>query len=326
MDGVIRHLEELIKKLEKKDFEVVVLHPRLFFSFPLPFYKDYRITLFAKAKIKKIIEKEQPDYIHMATWGPLGTSMRKVCLKNKIKFTSAFPTHFPRYAESYFLGSDFLFNIVYAYLKRFHNAGEKTMVSTKTLKEEAENYGFKNVVVCPLGVDVDFFEKSLNKPKEILNLKRPIFTYLGRVAKEKNVEEFLKCNLPGTKLIIGDGPLRKKFKEKYIKNTIFVGKKTGKELVDLLSNCDVLVFTSKTDTFGFVIVEALACEVPVVAHNVMGPKDIIENGVDGFLGEDLEKLAIKCLDIDKKNCRKKAEKFSLEKSADIFIKNLTAIK
>lgn len=326
MDGVVRHTEELIKNLKKQDFEIIVLHPRLFFSFALPFYKDYRVTFFAKSKITKIIEKEKPDYIHIATWGPLAMSVRKVCIEKKIKFTSTFPTHFPRYAKKYILNSGFLFNIVYSYLARFHNAGRRTMVSTKTLKKEAQNHGFKNVVVCPLGVDVDFFKKSPNIPEDILKIKHPIFVYLGRLAKEKNVEEFLRCDLPGTKLVIGDGPLRKVFEKKYSKDVIFVGKKTGRDLVDLLGACDVLVFTSITDTFGLTILEALSCEVPVAAHDVMGPKDIITNGVDGFISDNLQDAAQKCLKLSKENCRKKAIDFSWSKSAEIFIKNLILIK
>ncbi len=321
-DGVIRHIEELSLRLESKGFEVVILHPRLFFSIPVIFYPEYSITFFAKSKIKKIIKTEKPDYIHIATWGPLGLSARRACLDQKNKFTTAYPTHFPEYAKIYILKSKFLFDLIYAYLRWFHNAGNRTMVSTESLKKEADEYGFKNVVVSPLGVDVDFFKENASVSKEHDGFKHPIFAYLGRLAKEKNVEEFLECVLPGTKLIIGDGPIRPDLEKKYCKNTFFAGKKMGKELVDLLSVCDVLVFPSLTDTFGLAIVEALACGIPVAAHNVIGPKDIITNGVDGFLDENIEEAAIKCLSISREKCREKALKFSWEKSADYFIRNL----
>jgi len=193
------------------------------------------------------------------------------------------------------------------------------MVSTESLKKELERKGYQNVVICPLGVDVSLFKK----PKEIIRrYPGPIFTYLGRLAKEKNVEEFLGCSLSGTKLVIGDGPQRKQLERKYGERAIFLGIKRGLELVNLLSASDVLVFPSRTDTFGLTIIEALACEVPVAAHSVMGPRDIITPGVDGFLDENLAKAAQECLKLDRRVCREKALAFSWEHSVEMFLKNL----
>lgn len=324
MDGVVRHIEELLQQIEKRGFKVVVLHPRLFFSFSLPFYPDYRFTFLIKSKAKKIIEKENPDYIHIITSGPVGIAVRDVCLKHGLDFTTTYSTHFPNYVKLYVSKSNFAFNSVYSFLKRFHNAGNKTMVSTESLKEEVEKRGFKNVVVCPLGVNADFFKKNYSVPKYLAGIKRPVFVYLGRIAKEKNLEEFLKCDLPGTKLVIGDGPIKLSLEKKY-PEALFVGEKRGEKLVSLLSASDVLVFPSVSETFGLTILEALACSVPVAAHNVMGPKDIITQGVDGFLDNDLTNAAKLCLKLSREKCREKALKFSWEKSADIFLSNLVKI-
>lgn len=183
---------------------------------------------------------------------------------------------------------------------------------------------FKNVTVLPFGVELDLFKKN-PKAKTPKSFKKPIFTFLGRIAPEKNLKAFLKCDLPGTKLIIGDGPQKQNLKKKFKKHTVFVGKKKGQEIVDLLSISDVFVFPSKTDTFGLVLVEALACELPVAAYNVHGPKDIITNGQDGFLGNDLAKNAIKCLDLDRKKCRKKALQYSWDNFTNKFIKNIVHV-
>jgi len=156
-------------------------------------------------------------------------------------------------------------------------------------------------------------------------LKKPVFTFLGRVAPEKNIETFLKCDLPGSKLVIGDGPQRKDLEKEFKGSAVFVGRKKATEVADLLSISDVFVFPSKTDTFGLAIIEALACGVPVAAYNVQGPKNIITNGVDGFLGGSLKANALKCLNIDRKNCRKTAMKYSWDNFTDEFIKNLVHI-
>ncbi len=324
MDGVVRHIDALIKEIKKIGVESVILHPRLFFSFSLPFYQDYRFTAHVRSKAKQIIKKEKPDHVHIMTSGPVGMAVRRICLENNIHFTTTYSTHFPNYAKEYILKSNVVFNMIYSYLKWFHNAGAKTMVSTMSLKEEVEKKGFKNVVVCPLGVDTEIFKSGSNKPDLLQKVKRPVFVYLGRIAKEKNVEEFLKCRLPGTKLIIGSGPLKANFEIKY-SDAIFAGEKRGQELTDLLSASDVFVFPSVTETFGLVILEALSCGIPVAAHNVMGPKDIISQGIDGYMDDNLAKAALKCLDIPRENCRKKALKFSWKRSADIFIKNLSQV-
>ena len=304
--------------LREKGHEVKIINHDLFYSFPLaPWFPEVYISLFPRRKLKKAIIKEKPDHIHIVTEGLLGYIARKICTKNKIKFTTSYHTNFDFYLQERIHKS--FFKITKSYLYWFHSKAENVMASTQSLKEDLEKKGYKNVVICPLGVDVNFFKKP---EKIVSSYKKPIFTYLGRLAKEKNVKEFFECNLPGTKLVIGDGPERKNLERVYSDKAIFVGIKTGQELVNLLSQSDVLVFPSKTDTFGLTIVEALACEVPVAAHNVMGPKDIITHNVDGFLDDNLEKAALKCLNLNKEVCRTKALKFSWENSAEAFLENL----
>ncbi|MFA6548013.1 MAG: glycosyltransferase family 1 protein [Candidatus Magasanikbacteria bacterium] len=322
ISGVVRSLEKTMEILKKNDFEVILIHPGLFRNFPVFFYPEVRLSVFAKKKIDKIITKEKPDFVHIATEGTLGLAARMVCLHKKIKFTTAYHTHIPLYLK---VRTGFLFNSTYAYLRWFHRTTQALMVSTQSLKDELELHGFKKIVLCPLGVDTDFFKRDSGQKNEIENYQSPVFVFCGRVAIEKNVKEFLDCDLPGTKLIIGDGPQRKELEKEYGKKAVFVGYQKGEDLVKLLSACDVFVFPSYTDTFGLVVLEALACGVPVAAHNVMGPRDIITHGVDGFVGDDLTSAALACINLSREKCREKALRFSWEESVKSFITNLVQI-
>lgn len=321
VNGVVRVFEKIIEQLENTGkYRFIIIHPGLFKTVPMPTYPEIKLSLFSKRKIKKIILEEKPDYIHIATEGPLGVNTRKICIKLNLSFTTSYHTRFTDYVNLRF---KFISpKIVYKYLRWFHNKAEYTMTMTNSMKEELEYHNITNLRMWPLGVDTNLFKKNSKAiiPKK---MKTPIFTYLGRIAVEKSLEDFLKLDLPGTKLIIGDGPDRKKLEKKYNKNTLFVGYKHGQDIVDLLSISDVFVFPSKTETFGLVIVEALACSLPVAAYDIQGPKDIITNGVDGYLGDNLKENALKCLKLNKKNCRKTALKYSWENSAKLFLKNLT---
>jgi glycosyltransferase involved in cell wall biosynthesis len=325
VNGVVRCIEELKKRLEKNNFEVTIIHPGLFYSVPLFFYSEIRIALFPRRKIERILKEKNPDYIHIVTEGPIGLSIRAACLKNKFKFTTANHTNFQVYAKYYLVKFDLFSNVVYGYLRWFHNAGSGTMVITEGLKRGLEKRGFLHVLLWPLGVDTELFKRNLNSPvQKDFNFKPPVFVYFGRIAKEKNVEEYLKLNLPGTKLVIGDGPLKKRLENRYGKKAVFLGCKTGKELVDFLSACDVFVFPSLTDTFPLAIIEAFSCGIPVAAHNVMDLKDLVLGDV-GFLDENLEEAAVSCLNISRERCREYALKFSWEESAKHFIQNLVEL-
>ena len=317
INGVTRVLNAHIDGLKKRGHEVSVIEPSQFKTMPLPMYPEIRLSLFARRRVATIIDQLKPDAIHIVTEGPLGWAARSVCIASGTPFTTWYHTKFQLYVDvrlHMFLGP------VHSLMRRFHSKAICTMVSTESLKKELETDGFKNVVVVPLGVDVNQFIRNQNSP--LPQLQKPVFVYFSRLAPEKSPEEFLKLKLPGTKLVIGDGPDRKKLEEKYGKENKFVGYKRGQELVDWLSLADVFIFPSRTETFGLVVLEALACGIPVAAHSVMGPRDIITEGKDGYLNEDLAEAAQKCLALSRDDCRVKALQYSWEKSTDVFIHNL----
>ncbi len=317
VNGVVRVLTALVPLLKARGYEIVVIEPGQFRSVSLPFYPEIRLALFARHRIRKTVEEFQPDAVCLVTEGPLGWAARSVCRQRGIPFVTWYHTHLQLYLDVRLHG---LLGIIYAFLRRFHAAGARMMVSTESLKTELESIGFKNLVVMPLGVDTALFTRD-TKPS-LPPLPKPVFVYFSRLAPEKNPEEFMRLDLPGTKLVIGDGPSRKKLEKTYGERHVFVGYKRGQELVDWLSLADVFVFPSRTETFGLVALEALACGIPVAAHDVMGPRDIVTEGKDGYLSDDLREAALKCLDLSPEDCREKALRYSWERSADAFIKNL----
>ena len=280
-NGVVVYLTHIKSSLEKLGFKVTVIHPGQFTHFSLPTYAEIKMSLSTQAHMKEIISDAAPDYIHIATEGTLGALARIVCTKNKWKFSTFYHTRFPEYI---YLRFKLLGPAATKYVQWFHKASSCLMVSTDTLKKELEDKGFKNVAISQLGVNLDLFHKNPNAelPK---SLSRPLFVFMGRIAPEKTIEDFLECELPGSKMIIGDGPSKIQLEKDYPDRALFVGQKTGQELVDLLSVSDVFVFPSRTDTFSLTIIEALACGVPVAAYDVQGPKNILTNSVDGYLGQ-----------------------------------------
>lgn len=321
VNGVVRVLRALIPLLEERGYEVTLIEPMQFKTVPLPFYPEIRLALFARRAISKRLKELDPDAVCLVTEGPLGWAARSACLRAKIPFITWYHSHFQLYVDVRLRG--FLVPI-FALVRRFHSAARMTMVSTESLKRELESAGFKNLSIMPLGVDTKLFTR--NPATAIPSLQKPVFVYFSRLAPEKNPEEFLKLKLPGTKLVIGDGPLRKTLEKKYGGENKFVGYKHGQELVDWLSLADVFIFPSRTETFGLVALEALACGLPVAAHDVMGPRDIVTEGKDGYLGESLAEAALKCLELSKEDCRAKAEQFSWNRSADVFLKNLFSVR
>jgi glycosyltransferase involved in cell wall biosynthesis len=321
VNGVVRVLQALIPLLEARGYEVTVIEPGQFRTLPLPMYPEIRFALFARRRVAKILEELQPDAVCIVTEWSLGWAARSVCRERGIPFVTWYHSHFQLYVDLRLRG---LLRPIYAFVRRFHSAATATMVSTETLKKELESVGFKNLVLMPLGVDTKLFTRNPVPPMPAL--PKPVFVYFSRLAPEKSPEEFLKLKLPGTKLVIGDGPLRKKLEKEYGKENKFVGYKHGQELVDWLSLADVFVFPSRTETFGLVALEALACGLPVAAHDVMGPHDIVTVGKDGYLSDDLQTAAVKCLDLSREDCRAKAEQFSWERSADAFIENLVPVR
>lgn len=318
VNGVVTVLSALVKVLEARGWSVTIVHPGLFWSVPLPFYPEVRFALFPGRKLKKIFSTVKPDYVHIAVEWTLGLSARNFCVRRNIPFTTSYHTNFRLYASYYLRSvSSLAAGSADQYMRWFHSGAERTLVSTDTLKQELAGRGYKNLALWHFGVDTEIFKRNLSTTVEP-GLPRPIFVYFGRVSMEKSVEEFLKAKLPGSKLVIGDGPLRRTLEKTYM-DAKFVGYKKRHELVDWLSACDVCVFPSRTETFGLSILESLACGIPVAAHDVLGPKDIITDGVDGYLSDDLAAAAVKCLSLSSDDCRTKAVRFSWESSVDTFL-------
>jgi len=321
VDGVVRTIEARKQELEKRGVEVVVINPNLFSNIRMPFDSQVRMALFPRAKMRRLLASGNFDAIHIETEGPLGSAAIAACRALKFPYTTAHHTNLALYIRVKIMpGLDWL---VYAHLRRFHKNATRMFVSTEILRQDLISHGFKNdIVVVPLGVDTERFRPY---PEEApLPYARPIFTYMGRVAPEKNVAEFLALDLPGTKLVIGKGESEEKLKKEF-PDAVFAGLKEAEDLVKLLAGSDAFVFPSRTETFGLTILEALACGVPAAAHDCMGPRDVITNGVDGYLSEDLKDAAQKALKLSREKCREKALQYTWPKSVDTFLANLAAI-
>ncbi len=265
------------------------------------------------------IEAFAPDSIHIATEGPLGAAARRYCVRRGLHFTTSYHTQFPQYLRSRL---PIPLWATYRWLRRFHGAGRACMVSTPTMQRELERWGFRNVVRWQRGVDTQLFRP---RSKQFLDLPRPIAVYLGRLAVEKNADAFLRMPWVGSKLVVGDGPERARLQAAY-PDAAFVGYRYGEDLAVHLAAGDVFVFPSRTDTFGLVNLEAMACGLPVAAYPVMGPVDIVEDGVTGALDEDLGRAAQRALALDPAACRARAVRASWEMCTREFVGNLISLR
>ena len=319
-NGVVVVLEHLVPALTKTGYEVAVIQPGLFrFHLPMPTYPEIRLALSTVRKMRRMLQHSRPDHVHVMTEGTLGFAARLACVRGGLSFTTSYETQFPLYAEKRMRG---LARPSYRYMRWFHSKSGAIMVPTESMRHILSAKGFHRLVVWPRGVDANLFKASACVFKA---LPKPCFVYFGRIAIEKNVEEFLSLPLPGSKLVIGDGPDRAKLERLYGSSATFVGYKTGQELVDALSCADVFVCPSRTETFGLTIVEALSCGIPVAAHDATGPRDILTPGVDGFLDEDLARAAVACLPLSKEACREKALQYSWGRCVDEFLRHLVPV-
>lgn len=320
VDGVVRSIEFRSPELERLGYAVTVAHPGQFRTMPFPLYPELKLALFPKRRLRHMMRELGPDCIHVETEGSLGLAARALCRKQGLRFTSSYHTHLQLYADVYArLPVRFLLAPAAAALRWFHGAAARTFVSTESLRQELERQGFKNLAVCPLGVDTAMFVRNPQAPA--VELEHPVFAFFSRLAPEKSPEDFLKLDLPGTKLVIGDGPDRKRLEKRY-PEAKFVGFQRGQALVNWLSQVNVVVMPSRTETFGLVVIEALAMGIPVAAHDVMGPRDIVVSGVHGQLSDDLRQAALGCLALSPEECRKRALEFSWAASAEAYAKNL----
>lgn len=316
VNGVVRTLTQVIRELGAMGHRVNMVQPSLFRSIPCPFYPEIRLALGAGRRIGNIIEALAPDALHIATEGPVGLAVRRWCLTQGFDFTTAFHTRFPEYLAGRGLVPA---GLTYALLRRFHAPAGAVMVPSALVRDELSARGFANLVTWGRGVDPDLFNPE--RRANLLDLPRPIFLSVGRVAPEKNLPAFLSLDLPGSKVVVGSGPELEALREQF-PQAHFFGRRTNGELAALYASADVFVFPSRTDTFGLVMLEALASGLPVAAYPVAGPLDVIGKSGAGVLDEDLRRAAIAALAIPRERCRAYALNFTWRASATQFLQNL----
>lgn len=311
VNGVVRTLGKTRDHLTDLGHDVHMITPALFKTVPCPSYPSIRLALFPGKRVRQLLSELKANAIHIATEGPIGSAARKWCIKNKVKFTTSYHTQFPEYIR---LRVPIPLSWTYAWFRRFHRKAERTLVPTESQRQSLVERGFKNVKVWGRGVDNSIF--TPDNPVEYA-LPKPIFINMGRVAVEKNITAFLDLDLPGSKVVIGDGPDLEELKGRY-PDVYFTGAKFGKELAEHVAGGDVFVFPSKTDTFGLVILEAMACGLPVAAYPVTGPKDIIINGETGAMDEDLAKAVGTALTLTPSACLNYADKHTWRACTEVF--------
>ena len=316
VNGVVTTMTTVVKKLEEKNFKVEVIHPGMFHTFPLPNYAEISVA-WNFWDLKKKIEKFDADYIHISVEGPLGITARHYCLEHKIPYTTCIHTKFPEYVyERFGIGLD----VTKGLLKWFHNSAAKTLVNTISHKEELEKDGFTDLVLWSRGFDEKIFYPCPDGGK------KKYLLYVGRVAVEKNIEEFLKMPSELPKVVVGGGPSLKSYAKKY-PEVDFVGFKKGKELADYYRDAACFVFPSLTDTFGIVLIEALACGTPIAGFDVTGPKDIVIEGVNGSLDdENLENAVKRALLVDRISTFNSSKTYTWDTVAEQFINSLVPMK
>lgn len=318
VNGVVRSLENTIDEMRRMGHEIMLVTPDRFRNVPLPSYPEIRIALTRYRTVEREFDRFQPSFVHIATEGPLGFYARRWCLAHKMPFSTSYHTRFPEYVSARLpLPQSMLYGIV----RWFHNAGNVCMVATQSLEQELSARGFRNLMRWTRGID-----HALYKPRPLeekpFGLTRPIFMQVGRVAVEKNIPAFLDLDLPGSKIVIGDGPDLEKLKRAH-PDVLFTGSKFGEELAEAYAQADVFVFPSKTDTFGNVILEALASGVPVAAYPVTGPADILGGHPEaGALDEDLRAACLKALDASRAGARTLAETYTWEAATTQFLTNV----
>ncbi|HYE37389.1 glycosyltransferase family 1 protein [Methylocaldum sp.] len=318
INGVVTTLQTVCEQLRAAGHTVETFTPDQFRNWACPSYPEIRLALGCGPKLRARLDEFQPDAIHIATEGPLGLAARSYCKRRGLPYTSSFHT---RFAEYIHLRTGLPLSLGYAFLRWFHGGSERLMTATPTLLEELKTRGFGNPVLWSRGVDTELFRP---RGKDFLPASRPVLLYTGRVAIEKNIEAFLKLDLPGTKYVVGDGPQREELERKY-PEVRFVGYKHGEELARYLAAADVFVFPSLTDTFGLVMLEALACGVPVAAFPVEGPKDVILSSRVGCLDNDLKKAITEALKLKPEDCREYALRYSWRDCALLFESYLAPI-
>lgn len=311
-NGVVRVLASLCDQLERLGHQLLVIEPGQFRTVPCPSYPEIKLSLFVTAGLDQALHDFAPDAIHLATEGPLGWAARRWCLDRRLPFTTAYHTKFPHYVRA---RTGVPLSWPYALMRRFHAPSAAVMCPSPSVRRELGQWRFTNAVEWSHGVDAVTFHPQA---KDFVDLPRPLFLYVGRVAVEKNLPAFLSLDLPGSKMVVGDGPARAGLMKRFPQVHWRIANGDA-ELSRYFAAGDCFVFPSKTDTFGLVMLEALASGVPVAAFPVPGPLDVIGDAPVGVLDHDLRAAALAALDIPPASCRDHACRFSWERVSAEFL-------
>lgn len=315
VNGVVTTLSKTRDCLEAMSHDVMVLTPEGRRTIPCPSYPEIRLALFPGRSVEAAFTAFLPEAIHIATEGPLGIAARRYCERKGMSFTTSYHTQFPQYVRK---RVPIPVEWSYAYLRRHHHRAARTLVATEQQRRELIVHGFRNVHIWTRGVDAELFRPY---GREQLKFERPISIYVGRLAVEKNLEAYLDSPLGGTKIVVGDGPDLRRLKARYT-DVVFPGYKFGRELAEYLSSADVFVFPSHTDTFGLVMLEAMACGTPVAAYPVTGPIDVVTEGKTGALDWDLARAVDRALVLSRADCRAAALAHTWERATEQFARHL----
>ncbi|MFC5474218.1 glycosyltransferase family 4 protein [Paraherbaspirillum soli] len=318
INGVVNTLQATSRCLRNSEHDVLLLSPDGSPTFACPTYPEIRLAYKPYARVAAALRAFQADCIHISTEGPMGLAARRFCLRHRIGFTTAYHTRFPEYLSA---RSMLPKAVTYRWLRWFHGPSKAVMVPTQHIRQELEQRGFRHLVLWGRGVDTERFQPV---EQDHACIQRPLYLYVGRVAVEKNVEAFLQLDLPGAKWVIGDGPLREELQQRY-PQVQFLGAKPHHELASYYNCADVLVFPSHTDTFGLVMVEAMACGVPIAAYPVAGPVDVVAHGRSGILDSDLASACSRALDLDRQRVREHALEYSWDVATQQFQHHLHQI-
>jgi glycosyltransferase involved in cell wall biosynthesis len=315
VNGVVRTLKTTARELIRMNHELRFLTPADFRTLPCPTYPEIRLSLFPQGGVNQRIREFDPDVLHIATEGPLGLSARRFALRNDFPFTTAYHTRFPEYVHARLR---LPLSWSYAWLRHFHRPSKGVMAPTQVVVDDLEANGFTNIRLWSRGVDTDIFHPQ---PSRRLDSTPPIFLYVGRVAVEKNVEAFLELDLPGSKWVVGTGPALERIRERYPRVN-YLGLLDREELAKVYAAADVFVFPSRTDTFGLVLLEAMACGLPVAAYPVTGPRDVIGDSAAGVLHEDLRVACLGALKLDRADAIARAGLFTWRAATEQFLGHL----
>jgi glycosyltransferase involved in cell wall biosynthesis len=316
VNGVVSTLERMTQAATDFGAAFEFLTPHGMWSAPLPSYPEIRVAFPSWRRIGQRIEEAKPDHIHIATEGPIGWLTRRYCLKHKRIFTTSYHTRFPEYVSARVRVPEWL---TYAGLRYFHAPSAAVMAPTPTIAADLTRRGFPRVRLWTRGVNHAIYRPRSNRA---LDLPRPIFLSVGRVSVEKNLEALLDLDLPGSTVIVGDGPARRHLQRRYPR-AHFLGAKQGEALAEIYASADVFVFPSRTDTFGIVMVEAMASGLPVAAYPVPGPIDVVAPGA-GVLNEDLRAACLEALTLPREQAREHSMRFTWKESARQFLDNIEA--